>query len=142
MPTGFLRRPGENFVPLLSETGKTLVIQRIAQEQEKNLKVLGQNLKRHGAVTKMKSLVSELMQYQVTGEDLELWGERAKTKPLLALKLQDIRCIYQAFEEYLRDSYVTPKGFSRFWPSGWSSRRRSGPVKFFLTVLWDLRRSS
>ena len=101
---------GGELRPLLSETGKTLVIQRIAQEQEKNLKVLGQNLKRHGAVTKMKSLVSELMQYQVTGEDLELWRERAKTKPLLALKLQDIRCIYQAFEEYLRDSYVTPEG--------------------------------
>lgn len=101
---------GGELRPLLSETGKTLVLQRIAQEQEKNLKVLGQNLKRHGAVAKMKSLVSELMQYQVTGEDLELWRERAKGKPLLALKLQDIGCIYQAFEEYLRDSYVTPEG--------------------------------
>ena len=100
---------GGELRPLLSETGKTLVLQRIAQEQEKNLKVLGQNLKRHGAVAKMKSLVSELMQYQVTGEDLELWRERAKGKPLLALKLQDIGCIYQAFEEYLRDSYVTPE---------------------------------
>ena len=55
---------GGELRPLLSETGKTLVLQRIAQEQEKNLKVLGQNLKRHGAVTKMKSLVSELMQYR------------------------------------------------------------------------------
>lgn len=101
---------GGELRPLLSETGKTLVLQWIAQEQEKNLKVLGQNLKRRGAVAKMKSLVSELMQYQVTAEDLEQWQERAKGKPLLALKLQDIGCIYQAFEEYLRDSYVTPEG--------------------------------
>ena len=75
-------------------------IERAMAELNYTPSALGQNLKRHGAVTKMKSLVSELMQYQVTGEDLELWRERAKEKPLLALKLQDIRCIYQAFEEY------------------------------------------
>lgn len=101
---------GGEMRPLLSETGKTLVLQRIAQEQEKNLKVLGQNLKRQGAVAKMKSLVSELLQYQVEDGDLETWQERAKDKPLLALKLADIRCIYRAFEEYLGDSYVTPEG--------------------------------
>lgn len=100
---------GGELRPVLSETGKTLVLQRIAQEQEKNLKVLGQNLKKQGAVAKMKSLVSELMQYQVQETDLQEWEEQAKDKPLLALKLADIRCIYHAFEEYLKDSYVTPE---------------------------------
>ena len=46
--------------PVLEETGKTLVLQRVAQEQQKKLKVLGTNLKRTGAVAQMKSLVSEL----------------------------------------------------------------------------------
>ena len=74
---------GGGIQPVLEETGKTLVLQRVAQEQQKNLKILGANLKQTGAVAQMKSLVSEFMQYQVGVGDLTAWAEEAESKPLL-----------------------------------------------------------
>ena len=54
---------GGDTLPVLEETGKSLVLQRVIQEKQKELKVLGGTLKQPGAVSQMKSLVSELMQY-------------------------------------------------------------------------------
>lgn len=93
--------------PVLEETGKSLVIQRVAQEQGKNLRLLGTNLKRAGAAGQMKSLVSELIQYQVTAEELGEWAEEAKDKPLLSCKLRDVETIYRGFLEFLNGRYIT-----------------------------------
>ena len=92
--------------PVLEETGKTLVLQRVAQEQQKKLKVLGTNLKRTGAVAQMKSLVSELMQYQVNPESLEQWAREAEGKQMLSCKLQDIRTIYDGFLKFMEGRYI------------------------------------
>ena len=92
--------------PVLEETGKTLVIQRIVQEQQKNLKFLGSNLKRTGAIAEMKSLVSELMQYQVDAACLEEWAGEAKDKPLLAAKLSDTGVIYKGFMGFMEGRYI------------------------------------
>lgn len=92
--------------PVLEETGKTLVLQRVAQEQQKNLKVLGANLKRTGAVAQMKSLVSELMQYQVDVQSLDQWALEAEGKPLLSRKLRDVSVIYSGFLEFLQGRYI------------------------------------
>lgn len=93
--------------PVLEETGKSLVLQRVVQEKQKDLKVLGSNLKRTGSVAQMKSLISELMQYQVDEEMLENWIEDARRKPLLACKLQDISTVYQGFTKFLEGKYIT-----------------------------------
>ena len=50
------------------------MLQRVIQEKQKELKVLGGTLKQPGAVSQMKSLVSELMQYSVTPGELEEWS--------------------------------------------------------------------
>lgn len=93
--------------PVLEETGKSLVIQRVVQEQAKKLKLLGGNLKRAGAAAQMKSLVSELMQYQVGAEELGKWAEEAKDKPLLSRKLKEVETIYRGFLEFLNGRYIT-----------------------------------
>lgn len=98
---------GGGVAPLLEETGKSLVLQRVIQEKQKELKVLGSNLKRAGAVAQMKSLLSELMQYQVDADILEEWIEDAAKKPLLACKLQDVSTVYQGFTEFLQGKYIT-----------------------------------
>ena len=51
--------------PLLEETGKSLVVQRVAQEQKKKLGFLGGQMKKQGYIHEVKSLISELMQYEV-----------------------------------------------------------------------------
>ena len=61
--------------PVLEDTGKSLVVQRVVSAQKKNLKVLGKSLSRQGAVEQMKSLISELMQYRIEPRELSAWTE-------------------------------------------------------------------
>ena len=97
---------GGNTLPVLDETGKTLIVQRVIASRQKDLKVLGRALSRQGAAARMKSLISELLQYGVTEEDLENWQED-QGEGLLAGKLEDIRMIYGTFREYLENTYQT-----------------------------------
>lgn len=92
---------------MLEETGKSLVVKRVAQEKKKELTILGNTLKRTGAVSQMKSLISELKQYQIAPSELDMWAEETGEKKLLAAKLKDTGVIYRAFEEYLENRYVT-----------------------------------
>ena len=55
----------------------------------------------------MKSLLSELMQYDIHPEELDEIGNLAKDKPLLYHKLKDVQTIYQGFSEFLRKRYIT-----------------------------------
>lgn len=43
---------------VLEETGKNLLLKKVAIEQQGNLKVLGGNLKKIGYITEMKSVIS------------------------------------------------------------------------------------
>ena len=95
---------GGNTLPVLEETGKSLVLQRVIQKNQKELKVLGGTLAQPGAVSQMKSLVSEFMQYAVTPEELGTWAEKEE---LLRRKLRDVQVVYQGFTEYLSEKYLT-----------------------------------
>ena len=55
---------------VLEETGKNLVLRKLAQEKKGELRVLGGNLKKMGYISEIKSLISELTQYAVTEEAL------------------------------------------------------------------------
>lgn len=83
------------------------MVKRVAQEKKKELTILGSTLKRTGAVSQMKSLISELKQYQIAPSELDTWAEETGEKKLLAAKLKDTGVIYRAFEEYLENRYVT-----------------------------------
>ena len=98
---------GGSLYPVLEETGKSLVVKRVAQEKKKELTILGSTLKRTGAVSQMKSLISELKQYQIAPSELDTWAEETGEKKLLAAKLKDTGVIYRAVEEYLENRYVT-----------------------------------
>lgn len=97
---------GQNH-PILEEVGKTLVLQRVVQEKTEQLGVLGNNLKKAGTVSEMKSLVSELMQYDIHPEEMDDLIEKSKEKPLLVHKLKDVQMVYEGFVEYLKDRYIT-----------------------------------
>ena len=69
--------------------------------------ILSGSLKKTGTIQEMKSLVSELIQYDISPQQVQKMQERAGENPLLSTKLQDVGLIYQAFEEYLKDRYIT-----------------------------------
>ena len=92
---------------VLEETGKNLVLRKIAQEHQSELKVLSGNLKKMGYIGEIKSLISELTQYAVSEETLEQYLEESRDKPHLYYKLCDVQVLYKAFHAYLADRYIT-----------------------------------
>ena len=92
---------------ILEETGKSMVLQKVVQVHQKELPYLGSQMKKAGYISEMKSLVSELMQYNVQDEELQAMIEQTEEKKLLQMKLKDILVLYQAFKEYLSGHYMT-----------------------------------
>ncbi len=65
------------------------------------------NLKKQGYISEVKSVISEFVQYGVDFDKLDDFMEGLSQESYLYYKLQDIRKVYEGFEEYLRDRYIT-----------------------------------
>ena len=94
-------------ISILEETGKNLVLRKVAQEQEKNLTVLKNHMHRMGYIGEVKSFISELMQYNITPEQLDTCIQKETLSPTLTTKLKDIQVMYQSFVEYLGSKHIT-----------------------------------
>lgn len=100
---------GTKSVPVLEETGKSFVLQKIAQEKKKELKVCGNNMKKPGYISEMKSMISELMQYRIAPVDMDKMIATAEAKPMLKYKLEDVQVIFAGFADYLKGRNITPE---------------------------------
>ncbi len=92
---------------LLDDLGKSLVIRKTAVEKEKELTILGSNLKKIGMIKEIKSVISELIQYNVGLAELDSMITTVGDKGRLPFKLKDIRILYRAFLDYLKERYMT-----------------------------------
>ena len=92
---------------VLDDEGKNLILRKIAGTFEKELKVLGGNLKKQGYISEVKSVISEFTQYGIGLERLEELLDQMDENSYLSWKLQDIRKIYQGFNDYLAKKYIT-----------------------------------
>ena len=98
---------GANCPPLLEETGKSFVLQRVVQEKKTELGMLGRSMKKPGYISEMKSMISELMQYRVAPSDIDRLIEKSQAKPMLTAKLTDIKTVFSGFAAYLKDRNIT-----------------------------------
>ncbi len=96
----------ENLI-VLEETGKNLVLRKVAEEHREKLKILGGNMNKMGYIGEVKSLISELAQYNVTPDSLEDFLEGAKLSETLRIKLQDVLLLYREFKKYLEGKFIT-----------------------------------
>lgn len=69
--------------------------------------MLGANMNRMGYVGEIKSLISELTQYNVSPEDLERFLENESVGTAIRYKLRDILTLYRGFREYIEGEYIT-----------------------------------
>ncbi len=102
-----LEEVGGNNRMILDETGKNIVLRKLAKEHEEELQILGRNLKKLGYISEVKSLLSELIQYQITPEILEEMIEKSSARELLSRKLKDVLILYRAFLESMGKEYMT-----------------------------------
>ena len=76
---------GMQDIQVLEETGKNLVLRRLAQEQEETLTVLRANMNRMGYIGEVKSMISELVQYRIKQSHRYFLQNCATWQPCIAL---------------------------------------------------------
>lgn len=98
---------GKQDVVILEETGKNLVLRKVAEIKKKELTTLSGNMNKMGYVGEVKSFISELTQYNISPEDLEQFLNEENIGDALRFKLQDILVMYRGFREYMEGKYIT-----------------------------------
>lgn len=98
---------GKEDIVILEETGKNLVLRKVAELKKKELTTLGGNMNKMGYVGEVKSLISEMTQYNISPEDLETFLQSENIGAALRHKLQDILVMYRGFREYMEGRYIT-----------------------------------
>ena len=94
---------------VLDDTGKTLLLRRVAGQCEKDLKILGRSIQYPGMIAEVKSVISEFMQYGIGDSELALMQDFAAGRGQGALnaRLLDLQVLYQAFLQGKRDRFIT-----------------------------------
>lgn len=98
---------GKQELVILEETGKNLILRKVAEQKKKELHVLGANMNKMGYIGEVKSLLSELTQYNISPDELECFLAQEDIGEVLKRKLSDVLVMYRGFREYLEGKYVT-----------------------------------
>lgn len=98
---------GGNNIPILDEVGKNFVVRKVAEERKDELMILGGNLKKAGYVNEIKSFLSEMMQYDISLQQLNEWISHNQSRNQLQMKLRDMAAMYEGFRTYIREKYIT-----------------------------------
>jgi len=92
---------------VLDDTGKNLIVRKVLESNKKELKIFGNNINKMGFVSEMKSIISELLQYAITPQQVKELSEKISDNPLLNGKLSDVQMIYLEFKKYIDEKYIT-----------------------------------
>ncbi|MBQ8823511.1 MAG: helicase-exonuclease AddAB subunit AddB [Lachnospiraceae bacterium] len=98
---------GGGDTPTLDDTGKSLVLQRVAGTIKDKLPVLGGHLHKQGYIHEVKSAISEFMQYGISVADMQGLISFAEKRGALSLKLKDLELLYRSFMEYIQGHFIT-----------------------------------
>jgi len=96
-------------VTTLDEMGKSLIIGMLASRVQSELKVFGGDLDKPGYTDRLKSIISEFMQYGLSVDKVYELSEAATSqgRGLLSEKLHDVAVLYEAFKNHIKDRYTT-----------------------------------
>ena len=98
---------GFESLPKLDDTGKNLILRKVAADCEEQLSVVGANMKKIGYIAQVKSMISEFAQYGILPDDLTKFCEQAKEKGNLSAKLSDLQILYRGYKNYIADKFIT-----------------------------------
>ncbi len=101
---------GGDDIPVLDDTGKSLVLQRVAASVKEELPALGSHLHKQGYIHEVKSAISEFMQYGLSVEDVGRLVEFSGKRGALHYKLKDLALLYKSFLEYIQGHFITTEG--------------------------------
>lgn len=90
---------------VLDDMGKSLVLRKVAAARKKNLRLFGSHLEQSGFIGELKSMLSELFQYGISGETIREMADSADSA-MLRQKLSDMSELYEGFREYTRERFI------------------------------------
>lgn len=102
-----LEEVGTKEMPVLDDTGKSLVLQKVAADLKEQLPAMGSLLHKQGYIHEVKSAISEFMQYGISTQDMDKLITSAQKRGALAMKLKDLKTLYRGFQDYIRDYFIT-----------------------------------
>lgn len=102
-----LEEVGTKEMPVLDDTGKSLVLQKIAADLKDQLPAMGSLLHKQGYIHEVKSAISEFMQYGISTQDMDKLIASAEKRGALAMKLRDLKTLYRGFQDYIKDHFIT-----------------------------------
>lgn len=102
-----LEEVGTKEMPVLDDTGKSLVLQKVAADLKEQLPAMGSLLHKQGYIHEVKSAISEFMQYGISTQNMDKLITSAQKRGALAMKLKDLKTLYRGFQDYIRDHFIT-----------------------------------
>ncbi len=102
-----LEEVGGSSYTVLDDTGKSLVLRKVAENTGEDMPVIGSNLNKIGYIHEVKSAVSEFMQYGIGIKELGELTEFAKKRGALYYKLKDLGTLYEHFLKFIQEKYIT-----------------------------------
>lgn len=97
-------------LPVLDDTGKSLVLQRVCGRIAADLPVLGRRMNRQGYIHEVKSVISEFMQYSLSPDEVSKLSDTVGKGSALGSKLADLGVIYKEFTDYITGRFITREG--------------------------------
>ena len=90
---------------VLDDMGKSLVLRKVAAARKKDLRLFGSHLDQSGFIGELKSMLSELFQYGISGETIREMADSADSA-MLRQKLSDMSELYDGFREYTKERFI------------------------------------
>lgn len=102
-----LEEVGKNTIPVLDDTGKSLLLQRVAKNEKDSLPTIGGNIRKTGYIHEIKSVISEFMQYGLNPDKIGELAKAVEHNQALQQKIKDLQRMYASFLEYIDEKYIT-----------------------------------
>lgn len=97
---------GDERTPL-DDTGKNLILRKLASNMKDDLPVLGSLLERQGYISEVKGIISEMQQYGISPEGMNELISGSESRRGLQARLEDIQKLYKAYLDYQKEDYRT-----------------------------------
>ncbi|MDI3533894.1 MAG: ATP-dependent helicase/nuclease subunit [Thermosediminibacterales bacterium] len=98
----------------IGELGKRMLLYRFLEKRKNELRVFGWAAKQVGFADNLSNLITELKTYKIAPIDLDeamAWLDKDNSHAKLFNKLNDLKLIYNDFEEYLSSKYIDPDDY-------------------------------
>lgn len=95
----------------INDQGKQMIIRKIIDESEKELRIYKKAAQQEGFISKLSELICELKQQTILPQELIQGASSIETDSMLQDKLSDIAYIYERFNQYLEGKYLDTEDY-------------------------------